>query len=347
MEQTFHVAIAGDRNFSVPIGLAVLSLLRTSHSPHKLHIHILGEKVEQKILKTIELLVKKHGAILTYYDVSDYLCKVVHNLRFPKIAFARFLLPILLPTSVQRVFYADADVMFCDDISELFDIEMGCALLGAVEDVGMRKEQYGGLLRDFSITVGCENENICYYNSGQLLFNLPIWRQELTHHRILSLAETSHNEFPDQYVMNVVCFNRFVSLPLRYCHVPHFHYIYKKIDTEASRECLLNPKFIHFETSCKPFILYPPREKAYSRFYKLWLTSPWRNCIPFLPHKLKSGLQVQSRRCVCIKQVITVLVWIPGLLPLFWFVLNILPKGLRVAFCSCFDWSPPEKDDDL
>lgn len=340
-DNELHFAFSGDSNFSIAIGLAIFSLFHHLQSDKKCHIHILGDHISQNILADITKITNHYNGILEYHELKNYLPAALGTDRFPSVAYARFLLPDILPQGVDKVFYADADVMICDDLSVLWDIEMGDNLLAAVPDAGVRTRRYRHVLDNFAKALGKSRDNIQYFYSGQLLFNLEKWRKEKPHLVILEEARKGKREFPDQDLMNAICYGKIMELPQQYCCVPHLNHIsnlYNKKTPSTSQ------KLVHFATASKPFILYPPLEPEYRRFYKLWMSSPWRNRIPYLPHKLRSGIAHGSFLCKTIAGATTLIIRIPYTLRIIWFLLSLLPSKTRIRLFSLFDWSPPEAE---
>ena len=354
-EKKFHVAIPADVNYSVPLALVALSLLHVSPSKHRYHFHILGDGVEESVLDDLRVLCDARCSKLTYYDVGVVIKGVVVTESFPAVAFARFLLPNLLPLDVDRVLYVDSDEFFRADPSALFDLDLGDFLLAAVQDFDFAgREQGPDYLRRICDVYDLEQLSIgTYYNAGQLMFNLPACRENRFCEKVFEMALNPKMdlEYPDQDIMNILARGRIISLPPQYCVAPHWHAFYQEIIQLKSNSSIYtadevrlateNPVLIHFLTSSKPFVLYPC-ERWYGDFYRLWRSSPWKRQLPYLPYKIKKGVAVGSLRCKLMLMWMKALLYIPYGYELWWKLLAALPKALRLGLARACGWTPPD-----
>ena len=87
----------------------------------------------------------------------------------------RFLLPRILPESVKKVLYLDADTIVPSDIGEAFKVDMAGAAVAGVSD--------------FSAQALAAKQNVKQYiNSGVILLDVEQWRREDDCRRCLAFA---------------------------------------------------------------------------------------------------------------------------------------------------------------
>ena len=102
------------------------------------------------------------------------------------------MLPKLLP-DVDRVIYADADTIFCNDLAEAAMIDLGNNLIAGVRE-----------------------HNLHYINSGFMIMDLKKIRSEKIYEKWIQAAETKAYKYPDQDIINNVCKGRIMFLPPKY-----------------------------------------------------------------------------------------------------------------------------------
>lgn len=342
-QKTCHVAIAADRNFSIATGLACLSLMRVAKPDVSYHFHILGDDIETGVLDTLELLCQEHHCSLSYYDISEAVSKVVSSKTFPRVTYARFLLPKLLPESIDRVWYADADVMFCRDISDLFEMDLGDALLAGVQDIGQFadpdvKQRYVEHCKTYDIPY----EGYLGYYAGQLMFNLPQWRGSELVQQIFDMASAPDANFPfkSQDVMNILCAGRIKTIGLEWGIIPYYLYLYNELlhmelpryfpySKQEVADAVARPSFLHFAPSRKVFVLFPPFLNRLEGFYKLWRTSPWKKCLPY--NHANALNQTGAARLWYVRAMLAMmklLLYIPKGYEIYWALCHILPRSL-------------------
>lgn len=301
IENVLTVVIAADKNFSVPLGMAVLSLLETAASTTKYDIYVLDDSVDNEIKQQIDGFAGLYHFNITYIDVSEIIDNVPSSIYFPRVAFARFLIPQLLPHK-EKVLYSDADVLFREDLAPLFNTDMESMVVAACPDINMaRKSQrhYFNLLEEEYGICFYQDSNL-YFHSGFLLFNCELWTAGNFTEKIFKLAQSNFSskiQYYDQDFMNIACFGNIKRVSSRYCSVPQFetHYYsdfdinYNDIENFESSDNLRNayekPAIIHY-AGLKPIVFRKPIFKNEEPFFEFWRKSPWHNRLPYLPREI-------------------------------------------------------------
>ena len=179
---------------------------------------------------------------------------VVHDKRVGISAYYRLKLPSLL--NEEKVIYLDSDLVVTDDISKLWNYDIDNYYLGAVED-------------KYSDIMGCQAnlpEGETYINSGVMLMNLKNFRCDNLEEKIFKKLCEQDNTYSDQDVLNDICRNKILSLPLR------FNLMLTRDDPNSFpnrkqeyTESLKTPVILHY--SIKPWIL-PVQYSEYWRQYE-------------------------------------------------------------------------------
>ncbi len=124
----------------------------------------------------------------------------------------RYLLPEMLPGE-RRTLYLDVDLLALDDLSPLWDLDFGDALLAGVPDAKKDTPDW----RDYRRRLGLR-EDAVYVNSGVLLMNLEGLRAFGFGAKCMEATGRLHDRiaWPDQDVINLTAQGRILPLPDRW-----------------------------------------------------------------------------------------------------------------------------------
>lgn len=183
------------------------------------------------------------------------------------MAYARVLLPYLIPGDVSKVLYLDSDLVVRDDLAELWDTDLGDKALFAVRDRIASVSAPRGLANYRELGIPHDAK---YFNSGLLLVSLARWRERKISERIFSYLRTNRAiiKMEDQEGLNAVLFDDWGELPFRWnWQIPwRLHRSGKKkmewVPDESTKS------IIHFTTAEKPWLpACDVEEKQYFFWY--------------------------------------------------------------------------------
>ena len=166
----------------------------------------------------------------------------------------------------EKILYCDSDIIFAQDISDIFDIDLNKKYAAVVKDAA------GMILHYDHARLDKES----YFNSGVMLLNAEKLRAENAFHKMLSLRSTLDNKYMDQDVFNIYFGDDVLYLDHRYNYMISNIKLDEKIiehlfGATFEREQL---KIIHYTgitgESIKSTMLYATWEK----YHKL---SPYAN----------------------------------------------------------------------
>lgn len=341
-EAPLSIVFSADRNFSVPLGLAVHSLLKHAAPGRRYDIHVLDGGVRDDVKDVIDTWKSSHDFTISYHDLRQQFRSCGSGSGdFTAAMYYRFLIPDLLPETVHRALYVDSDVMFLQDCGELFQTDLDDYCLGAVQDVYLASlgdsVRHSRIVEDLGFPIDHP-----YYLSGQLLMNLDRMRATQAAERLIRYAETHSHlyRFPDQDIMNIVLEGEIKTIPYQWCIMPcfekeslagTFHTRLKHIPYGADEilEATRRPALVHFAGGSKPDSTSPPPTQLEATFFRYRKETPWTQEPPYTPGYIKHAAQAASndperakRTAAALMQCLRAVYPIPGAPKTFRILLN-------------------------
>ena len=186
--------------------------------------------------------------------------------RINRSVFTRILMPELVPQSLDRILYLDADTLCVGRMDALWSLSLaGTPLAAAPEGEAQRKAARIGMK-------GCS-----YFNAGVMLIDLARWRaQQLTVRTLAAWAEPGAG-FPllEQDALNEVLDGDFLPLGREYVRM---------MDAFAPWDVDFSAQYTiwHFLNEGKPWIRYAdPRVRT--PYWQVVRGSPWSDLTPSEP----------------------------------------------------------------
>lgn len=220
-------------------------------------------------------------------------------------AYFRLLAARLLPDSIDKVIYLDSDVLVMDDLTELWEMEIGndyclaavdiaCPFVDAYQAIGKNDEFKKAIPYLAAITPIPNWKQLKldgaapYFNSGVMVLNLKRWRRESIDQQLLACLRenTNHVWCWDQYALNVVFAGAWRPLPPRWNQGAHvFEYpdeTFSPISTAEFVSMRDRPALIHYTTEFKPWKYHPSHPLRETFFERLDETA-WAGWRPDKP----------------------------------------------------------------
>ena len=267
-------------NYVVPASVTLRSLLRAT--PQEVGydvICLVGYEPDEELLNLLRLIDEGTGRLsFRFMNLSEKLKDAYYDPTYTAAANYRLVIAEELP-EYNRAMYMDCDIVIRQDVSQLFEnIDLdGYYMAGVVEassDWQIHNYTKLGLLFKE------------YINSGFLIMNLELMRQDKLSDKFVSILQTEALEFPDQDAINIVCQGKLKFLPpiyngirtfLTHADKGNFLRVYSLEDWKRVRK----EGTIHY-TGGKPW-------KAYAIFFE-----EWYRVYETLPDALKNTMEVPS-----------------------------------------------------
>lgn len=243
-EQTRHtIVFACDMNYAMQLATTLRSLADVVPKVTGLDIQVLTDGFPAELRTRVAHSLPAEAAPIKWVDVDLEPFRDFSTLpHISQMTYARLLIPHVLPTTVTRILYLDADLLVLDDLEPLWTIDLEGRPVGAVLDV------LDPLMKQGDPRLRTAPHVRDYFNSGVLLIDLARWREErLSETAIEYLNRYPQSPFKDQDALNVACDGLWKKLDPSWNFQDHFRVNIADID-DGER-----PAIVHFVTSNKPW----------------------------------------------------------------------------------------------
>jgi len=295
-----HVAAASDRRFAMPLAVMVKSMLESLGPNRTIRLHVLDCGISPADqARLLESWRDDRIRVDRYRIDRNRLRALPVMAHLTEAAYARLLIPELLPGDVAKVIYLDADALVRSDVGALWSEPLGGACCLAVQDVSApwmdcaaampnydRCGPYLGLhpavpnYRELGFA-----PDDPYFNSGVLVMDLERCRAEGLSRRAFECLDANrrHVRWADQYALNVALHGRWLPLDLAWNQGAHLlrypDWKHSPFDLETLSRCRFAPRIVHFTTADKPWVR--PEAHPFSReFFEVLDRTAWAGWRP-------------------------------------------------------------------
>lgn len=217
-KNTIPIVLAADDKYVPYVTVMLRSLIINASKDYNYDIIVLNSNITQSSQKKLKSeFVCENNFSIRFFNVAALLKNrslFVHR-HFTQEIYYRLLMQDIM-IQYDKVIYLDSDLIVLDDISKLYNLDIGNSYVAAVADVDFagcyngvdpgRKEYFAKKLR--------MDSPYHYFNSGVLVMNLQQFRMNFTTKQIFDMAESKEWLFPDQDVLNVLCENHVFYLDM-------------------------------------------------------------------------------------------------------------------------------------
>lgn len=246
-----NLLFAINHNFTELLCACLTSVLKNAGADHY-SVYILHSDLSSEDRSRIRQTTGSRAA-LHFLSIDDAIFDgFPETNRYPKQIYYRLAAPLLLPEELERILYLDVDLVVINRLTELYHTDFEGNYYIACSHVGST------LTKLNQLRLGVE-EDVPYINTGVMVMNLPLLRQNLTMAQIRQTAMSKMRSFilPDQDILAVM-HGEHIKLAdtLRYNLSDRLIRAYnadprnEKIDLQWVRE---NAAILHFYGKNKPW----------------------------------------------------------------------------------------------
>ena len=187
MNKHINIVLASDDNYAQHVAVVAVSILKNTKIPEKVRFFILSDKISAAKAKLIKKTVEKFHAQIEFIEIdNDKLANIYLSGHISRAAYFRLMIADLVPEAVEKIIYLDVDLLVCEDIDGLWNIDLGTFTLGAIPDYGILASSR---LRKQKTLVLELTDSYSYFNSGVLIIDVKEWRINGYGQKVLELAK--------------------------------------------------------------------------------------------------------------------------------------------------------------
>lgn len=220
-QNSLPIVLACNDGYVPYLDVCLSSLYRHSSKDHIYDVVILSNDISEvskgRLLErastynNVNLLFVDVAPLLKGYDLA--IQGIISHVTVE--TFYRFLILDVMK-DFEKVLYLDCDMLIQDDVSALFDEELGDALVGAVLDADYlaNLNMYDDPTSSdssrykYSKTVLKMDDPYTYFQAGMIMFNIPELRKVTSVADLMQMAASPEYIYMDQDILNSVCSGR-------------------------------------------------------------------------------------------------------------------------------------------
>ncbi|KAF5745294.1 galacturonosyltransferase-like 3 [Tripterygium wilfordii] len=178
-----HIAMTLDATYLRGSVAGVLSVLQHAECPENIVFHFIATNRRALELRGIISNTFPYLNFHVYhFDTNLVKGKISSSIRRAldqPLNYARIYLADLLPVSVRRIIYFDSDLIVVDDVSKLWNINLGRHVLGAPEYCHANFTNYftSRFWSNTAFAGSFRGRKPCYFNTGVMVIDLWKWRE--------------------------------------------------------------------------------------------------------------------------------------------------------------------------
>ena len=199
------------------------------------------------------------SSLLTHLDKKQFYLTA----HFALSAYFRFFIPRLF-RRYKKVLYLDCDMVILEDVAKLYQIELGEAYAGAVQDVGIYMHVYMDWFRktgwsSYAKDVLQLKNPLDYFQSGVLIMDIKILLDMDLEQKCLEALSYIKPRYVDQCILNHVLQGLVKQLPLVWnveWHLPFWSRLEQELPAHlytAWTEACRKPCILHYSSQVKPW----------------------------------------------------------------------------------------------
>lgn len=206
------VVFCFDRRMEMPAGVCITSLLINARTDTFYDIYILHAEDCSFDTSRINALVSVYeNCRLTYRSVGNAFNSAFEIRGITVAAYYRLLIPGLIP-EYDKVIYSDVDVIFRDDLQDIFEhTDVSDSYVAGVVDASCFSPDHQKYIE--SLNLSCDE----YIYSGNLIFNSALIRRDDLVQRFVRKVSEKDYKYQDMDVLNIVCKGKIKRMPPYFC----------------------------------------------------------------------------------------------------------------------------------
>ena len=261
-----HIACAADNKY-IQHTVVMLTSLFENNNENQIHIHFFSADFSTENENKVKQTVFKYQQLFTFYPLDASLfkdCYVSDHVSFA--TYYRIVIPDFLIHQTNKILYLDTDIVVCENLKPLWDINIENYTIGAVNEINDEGPSRLGF-----------DEKYKYFNAGILLINAKTWVTENLKDTLFKYIKTHFNKltFWDQDALNANLYNKRLIIDPKWNQLSSVFEVDNTTllayySTSEIKQLKQFPAIIHFSGSSKPWDLLNihPFKSIYYKYLK-------------------------------------------------------------------------------
>ncbi|CAG4998975.1 General stress protein A [Dyadobacter sp. CECT 9275] len=271
--EPINIVVASNNFYAILLGALVKSIELTHKTAEKIDLYIIDDGISKESRENIRASASEEVIRMKWFKsasvIPDNLVKVPSDKSaMPMTTYLRIFAPYILPEGTKRYIYLDVDMILQEDISKLWNSDLGDNMVGAVQDISKTvSNSWAGIPNYKELGMPPETK---YFNAGLLVVDQEKWlKEDMTNQVIQCLYDNGpYVNLADQYGLNVVLYQKWKELDPRW-------------NTFANDVIEVpDPFLIHFLDIKPIYRAYNGNKRFGDEFYKCLKLTPWKNHKP-------------------------------------------------------------------
>lgn len=212
------IVFSTDHNYVMPTGITIASLL-LSAGPELYDIYVMtgGDVTEgDKEKLTRQVMVLSPDSRISFVGMDAYYNDAYEVRGVSKATYYRLMIPWLIP-EIDKIIYADVDMIFRTPLREIYDIDLnGKYLAGALTSSPESWKRYKRYLDKIGV------DYTSYFNAGILVINSRLQRENNVDKEYCRLSAKKFL-YQDQDILNIVCKGKAAFFDRRFNLLPSLY----------------------------------------------------------------------------------------------------------------------------
>jgi lipopolysaccharide biosynthesis glycosyltransferase len=270
-QNAIPIVVVTDEHYVIMLAALLKSIEMNHKSGEHINVYVIADGVKKSSQKKIHSSVDANMFTINWIKMEDTIPAGVKlpldRTSYPVTIYLRLFIQYIVPKDTQKALFLDVDMIVLEDVSKLYNQDLGDNIIGAVQDPRLLTfdNSWGGIMNYKELGFAPDTK---YFNTGLLLINTQVWAEQKLDQKVIDCINDNIKfaNYPDQYGFNVVLANKWLELDTRWNYF-------------ASGD-LEKPFLVHF-ISRKPFYTtYEYNSKYKELFYQYLKLTEWRSAKP-------------------------------------------------------------------
>lgn len=257
-----NIVMSFDDNYAEHACAVINSILAHTANHADINIYIVyGESLSETARHNLQNLYKDKIVLIFKKIDNKYANAFPLGIKYiSQSTYYRLFVQDILPETVERLIYLDTDIIICDDIVDLWNIDLKGKTIAGVRDIDEIENRHNAFGRTSKST---------YINAGVLVYDIALAKQKygpLSRYFMEVYYNNRNNlQYQDQDIINIAFQDDIAILPLRW-NIISFLYFFSPLLMEYNindlssqhsvseiTQALKNPAIFHFIGRRKPW----------------------------------------------------------------------------------------------